>query len=64
MKCSKCNKKLTKKNNWSCISGYDERGKHKYFLCEDCSKEWEAEHPKIAPEDNSEENKGNDDLLF
>lgn len=37
MKCSKC-------GTASCISGYDENGKHENWICEKCSFEWEKEH--------------------
>ena len=45
MKCSKCGKEIVNIQTASCISGYDENGKHENWICEKCSFEWEKEHP-------------------
>lgn len=45
MKCSKCGKEIINIQKASCISGYDEKGKHENWLCEKCSSEWDKEHP-------------------
>lgn len=45
MKCSKCGKEILNIQTASCISGYDENGKHENWLCEKCSFEWDKEHP-------------------
>ena len=45
MKCSKCGKEIITIQKASCISGYDEKGKHENWLCEKCSSEWDKEHP-------------------
>lgn len=45
MKCSKCGKEILNIQTASCISGYDENGKHENGLCEKCSFEWDKEHP-------------------
>lgn len=45
MKCSKCGKEIINIQKASCISGYDEKGKHENWLCEKCSYEWDKEHP-------------------
>lgn len=44
MKCSKCGKEIVNIQTASCISGYDENGKHENWICEKCSFEWEKEH--------------------
>lgn len=45
MKCSKCGKEIINIQKASCISGYDEKGKHENWLCEKCSSELDKEHP-------------------
>lgn len=50
MNCNKCGKEIINIQKVSCISGYDEKGKHENWLCEKCSSEWDKEIERLKAE--------------